>query len=33
MALYKVGTRLKFTKVIFSGNGKHSSRTIAQVIN
>lgn len=31
--LYTVGTKLKFTKVIFSGNGKHSVRTIAQKVN
>lgn len=30
---YAIGTKLKFTKVIFSGNGKHTSRTIAQKIN
>lgn len=33
MALYKIGQKLKFTKVIFSGNGKHTSRTIAQKVN
>lgn len=31
--LYAVGTKLKFTKVIFTSNGKHSSRTIAQKVN
>lgn len=30
---YAIGTKLKFTKVIFSSNGKYSSRTIAQKVN
>lgn len=30
---YKVGTRLKFIKVVFVSNGKYSQRTIAQKIN
>lgn len=30
--VYPVGTRLKFTKVIFTSNGKHTSRTIAQKV-
>jgi hypothetical protein len=29
---YKVGTRLKFTKVIFCSGGKYSTRTIAQKV-
>lgn len=31
-SLYEVGTRLKFTKVIFSHNGKYEVRTIAQKV-